>query len=70
MRRQRWEEQGEEARGVELLMPLAVVLLRRDPKVRVGFGGHKGGQQKHARSEGCAGCRETLTFLVQGWTKN
>lgn len=42
MRRQRWEEQGEEARGVELLMPLAVVLLRRDPKVRVGFGGHKG----------------------------
>lgn len=34
MRRKRWEEQGEEVRGVELLMPLTVVLVRRDPKVQ------------------------------------
>lgn len=49
VRRERWEEQGEEVRGVELLMPLAVVLLRRDPKVRLGFGGHKvGSRNMHA----------------------
>lgn len=56
-------------RGVELLMPLTVVLLRRDPKVR-GVWGAQGGQQKHARSEGCAGRGETLTFLGQGWTRD
>lgn len=49
MRRKRWEEQGEEARGVRLLMPLSVDLLRRDPEVRVGFGGHGvGGRNVHA----------------------
>lgn len=49
VRRERCEEQGEEVRGVELLMPLTVVLLRRDPKVRVGFGGHKvGSRNAHA----------------------
>lgn len=47
VRREKWEEQGEEARGVELLMPLTVVLLRRDPKVRVGFGGHKVGSSRN-----------------------
>lgn len=32
-----------------MLMPLTVVLLRRDPKVRVGFGGHKvGSRNMHA----------------------
>lgn len=29
-------------------MPLTAVLLRRDPKVRVGFGGHGVGEQKYA----------------------
>ena len=49
MRRKRWEEQGEEARGVQLLMPLPEVLLHRDPKVRVGFGGHRvGSRNMHA----------------------
>lgn len=45
VRRERWEE----VRGVELLMPLTVVLLRGDPKVRVGFGGLKvGSRNMHA----------------------
>ena len=49
VRRKRWEEQGEEVRGVQLLMPLPEVLLHRDPKVRVGFGGHRvGSRNMHA----------------------
>lgn len=76
MRRKRWEEQGEEVRGVELIMPLTVVLLRRDPKVRVGFGGHRVGSrnmhaargvlavERHLPSSG-GGERETERVLAE-----